>query len=170
MVENLLDERLTVCDWQVFSCIQRLFEVVTELVNKFESSIKYLAIMDNIFNPSYRRDYLAGYSSAFNPHLEYNRALFSEAYNSGFNLGRLEYEDMNGYIRNGIPLRILTRRILEEFMLAGILGMGVDTRGYNAYQIEIIDRWYQSGIEKYEPDFGFYLQDVLEERGIEMSE
>ena len=126
--------------------------------------------MENIFNPIYRRDYLAGYSSAFNPHLEYNQDLFSEAYNSGFNLGRLEYENMNGHITDGIPLRILTRKTLEEFMLAGILGMRVDFQGFNSYQIEIINRWYQSGIEKYEPDFGFYLQDVLEENGIEIAD
>ncbi|RZJ34490.1 MAG: hypothetical protein EOO18_08420, partial [Chryseobacterium sp.] len=118
--------------------------------------------MENIFNPRYRREYLAGYSSAFNPHLDYNRDLYSEAYNSGFNLGRLEYEDMNGNIVNGIPLRILTRKILEEFMLAGILGMRVEFQGYNNHQIDIVNRWYQSGIEKYEPDYGFYLQDILE--------
>lgn len=124
--------------------------------------------MDNIYSPSYRSEYLKGYSSAFNPYMNYDSALHSDAFNSGFNLGRLEYEDMNGLIIKGIPLRILTRKTLEEFMLAGILGMQIDFEGYTPYQIEIISRWYESGIEKYEPVFGDYLQDILEERGIEM--
>jgi hypothetical protein len=125
--------------------------------------------MDNIYSPIYRRDYLAGYYSAFNPYIQHREEMHNAAYNSGFSIGRSEFEDMNGRLSQGIPLRILTRKTLEEFMLAGILGMAVDFSGYNAYQIEIINRWYQSGIEKYEPQFAEYLHDVLDDCGIEMS-
>jgi hypothetical protein len=57
---------------------------------------------------------------------------------------------MNGLICNGIQ-RIVTDMILEDFLIAGLLGF-IDDEGYTAHQVAMIEEWYQSGIEKYEPN------------------
>jgi hypothetical protein len=68
----------------------------------------------------------------------------------GFNAGRSEYERMNGLICNGIPQRIVTDMILEDFLIAGLLGF-IDDEGYTAHQVAMIEEWYQSGIESMNP-------------------
>ena len=55
---------------------------------------------------------------------------------------------MNGYIVDGIPERIVTIKILEDFLLAGILGLSIETEGYTIFQLNVISKWYQSGVEK----------------------
>ncbi len=124
--------------------------------------------MKNVFNPAYRQDYFDGYSCGFNPHYQLKSGSTS-GFASGFKLGRSDYEEMNGCLSQGIPLRIVTNKVLEEFLLAGMLGMSINAEGFTPYQIEIIDKWYQSGIEKYDPDQGLYLLAVLERQGIEIS-
>lgn len=123
--------------------------------------------MKNIFNPIYREDYLMGYSNGFNPHIDFIENA-TEAYCLGFEQGRKDYESMNGKIIHGIPKLIVTNKVLEDFLLAGMLGMDINEDGYTAYQLEVIQRWYQSGIEKYDPSQGNYLIDILEEKGIEL--
>lgn len=124
--------------------------------------------MENIFNPVYRQEYCEGYASGLNPHQHANNSHNSNAYDSGFNYGRQDYERMNGYIANGIPLIIVTNKILEDFLLAGMLGMKIDDEGYTSYQIDVIQKWYQSGIEKYNPNESLYLMAILEGNGIEI--
>lgn len=124
-------------------------------------------IMKNIFNPIYRQDYLEGYSNGLNP---YSKAKNSNtAFNDGFNSGRLDYESINGSIINGIPKKIINEKILEEFLMAGLLGINIDTEGYTHFQISVLVKWYQSGIEKYDPIQNSYLLDILEENGIDIS-
>jgi hypothetical protein len=122
--------------------------------------------MRKVFNPAYRKDYFEGYSRGFDPYLQVEQKELSEAFSYGFNLGRLDYEQMNGSIINGIPQLIVTNKILEEFLLAGLLGMAIDSEGYTDYQIDVINKWYQSGIEKYDPDSSDYLLLILLKRGI----
>jgi hypothetical protein len=124
--------------------------------------------MKNIFNPIYRQDYLEGYSFGINPHSEEKNNTLNSAFNDGFNSGRLDYESINGSLTNGIPKRIVTEKILEEFLLAGLLGINIDTEGYTHFQISTLLTWYQSGIEKYDPEQNSYLLDILEEKGIEV--
>lgn len=124
--------------------------------------------MKDIFNPIYRQDYLEGYSNGLNPFTKIN-AKKNKAFNDGFNSGRFEYESTNGCIAGGIPKRIITEKILEEFLLAGLLGLKVDTDGYIPYQIDVLLKWYQSGIEKYDPNHNLYLISILEENGIEIN-
>lgn len=124
--------------------------------------------MKNIFNPIYRQDYLEGYSNGQNPYSEANNESLNSAFNEGFNSGRTDYESKNGSIHNGIPKKIITEKILEEFLMAGLLGINIDTEGYNHFQISVLVNWYQSGIEKYDPKHNIYLLDVLEENGIEI--
>jgi len=123
--------------------------------------------MNNIFNPVYRKDYLKGYKNGVNPYL---KALENqnEAYNIGFDQGRLDYERMNGKIIHGIPKLIVTNKVLEDFLLAGMLGISINEDGYTAYQIDVISKWYQSGVEKYDPNQSIYLLGILEDNGIEI--
>lgn len=123
--------------------------------------------MNNIFNPIYRQDYLQGYSNGLNPYINLLENQ-NEAYVYGFNQGRLEYERMNGKIIHGIPKLIVTNKVLEDFLLAGMLGISISDDGYNAFQIDVISKWYQSGIEKYNPTQSSYILGILEENGIEI--
>jgi len=123
--------------------------------------------MNNIFNPIYRQDYLKGYSNGQNPYLDIQQNQ-NEAYIYGFNQGRLDYERMNGKIIHGIPKLIVTNKVLEDFLLAGMLGISINEDGYTAFQIDVISKWYQSGIEKYNPSQSSYLLGILEENGIEI--
>jgi hypothetical protein len=123
--------------------------------------------MNNIFNPVYRQDYLKGYSNGQNPYLEILENQ-KEAYIYGFNQGRLDYERMNGKVIHGIPKLIVTNKVLEDFLLAGMLGISINDDDYTAFQIDVISKWYQSGIEKYNPNQSSYLLGLLEENGIEI--
>lgn len=124
--------------------------------------------MENIFSPIYRQEYLIGYSNGLNPFSEVNLKEDNKAYNDGFNSGRFDYESINGCVELGIPNRIITKKILEEFLLAGLLGLETDIEGYTPYQLNVLVKWYQSGIEKYDPNQSLYLFDILEENGIQI--
>ena len=125
--------------------------------------------MKNIFNPIYRQDYLEGYSIGQNPYSKIKSDTPNSAFNEGFDSGRFDYENLNGSVLNGIPKKIINEKILEEFLLAGLLGINIDTEGYTHFQISILLKWYQSGIEKYDPKQNTYLLDILEENGIEIT-
>jgi hypothetical protein len=87
----------------------------------------------------------------------------NDAFIIGFNAGRSEYERMNGLICNGIPQRIVTDMILEDFLIAGLLGLPIDDEGY-AHQVAMIEEWYQSGIEKYEPNHSNTFELLVESK------
>ncbi len=123
--------------------------------------------MKNIFSPVYRQDYLKGYSNGLNPYLKMDENQ-NEAYVFGFSQGRLDYERMNGKVDHGIPKLIVTNKVLEDFLLAGMLGISINDDDYTAFQIEVISKWYQSGIEKYNPSESSYLLGILEENGIDI--
>ena len=123
--------------------------------------------MKNIFSPVYRQDYLKGYSNGLNPYLKMDENQ-NEAYAFGFSQGRLDYERMNGKVDHGIPKLIVTNKVLEDFLLAGMLGISINDDDYTAFQIEVISKWYQSGIEKYNPSESSYLLGILEENGIDI--
>ena len=123
----------------------------------------------NIFSLSYRQDYFDGYSNGQNPFLLINKKKSSLAYISGFNSGRMDYEEMNGQISKGIPKRMVTIKVLEEFLLSGLLGLDIEEIGdYTPFQLNVISKWYQSGIEKYDPSSSTYLFEILEENGIQV--
>jgi hypothetical protein len=123
--------------------------------------------MNNIFNPIYRQDYLQGYSNGLNPYLTVD-IKENEAFVYGFNQGRQDYERMNGKVVHGIPKLIVTNKVLEDFLLAGMLGISINDDDYTAFQIDVISKWYQSGIEKYNPNQSSYLLGILEDNGIEI--
>lgn len=125
--------------------------------------------MKNIFNPIYRKDYLEGYTTGLNPYSEVKNNTLNSAFNEGFDSGRLDYERINGSVISGIPKKIITEKNLEEFLMAGLLGINIDTEGYTHFQISLLLKWYQSGIEKYNPKQNTYLLDILEENGIEIN-
>ncbi|TBX70119.1 hypothetical protein EZL74_05075 [Flavobacterium silvisoli] len=123
--------------------------------------------MKNIFNPVYRQDYLDGYASGLNPYINIVGDA-NEAFAFGFEQGRQEYERLNGKIAHGIPKLIVTNKVLDDFLLAGMLGMDIDADDYTAFQIDVIQKWYQSGVEKYNPNQSSYLLGILEENGIDI--
>jgi hypothetical protein len=125
--------------------------------------------MKEIFTIAYKQAYLNGYSKGLNPRQQFERIVSNEAFVIGFNSGRSDYERMNGCISNGIPHRIVTDEILEDYLLAGLLGLTVEMSGYTYYQINLIEQWYQSGIEKYNPDQNNCLFEILEKNGILLS-
>ncbi|MFV5696127.1 hypothetical protein ACM55G_11900 [Flavobacterium sp. LB3P122] len=122
--------------------------------------------MKKIFSPAYREDYLKGYSMGLNPFQQFNAGKKNDAFIAGFSSGRLDYERMNGYVSEGIPQRIVTDKILEDFLIAGLLGLPIDDDGYTSHQIDMIEKWYQSGIEKYDPNQSIILFELLEKNGI----
>jgi hypothetical protein len=122
-----------------------------------------------IFSPVYRQDYFEGYSTGLNPFLQVNSKNKNEAFIAGFNSARLDYERMNGLISDGIPERIVTNKVLEDFLIAGLIGLSVDTVGYTSYQISVIMKWYQSGVEKYDLKQNAILSEILENNGIEFN-
>lgn len=124
--------------------------------------------MENIYNPIYREDYKKGYAAGFDPHSILDFYDHTEGFISGYNFGRMDYEAMNGYIIAGIPQRIVTKKVLEDFLLAGMLGFDIDSDGYTTFQLDVIEIWYKSGIEKYDPKQGEYLSAILESNGIEI--
>ena len=76
---------------------------------------------------------------------------------------------MNGQISKGIPKRFVTIKVLEEFLLSGLLGLDIEEIGdYTTYQLNVISKWYQSGIEKYDQSHSTYLFEVLEDKGIQV--
>jgi hypothetical protein len=123
--------------------------------------------MKNIFDPVYRQDYFEGYSCGLNPYMK-ELEKQSEAFSFGFKQARDEYEKLNGKISYGIPQLIVTNKVLEDFLLAGMLGMSISSDGYNGYQIDIIQKWYLSGVEKYDVNQSIYLLAILEQTGIEI--
>ena len=124
----------------------------------------------DIFNPSYRKDYLDGYSNGQNPLFQIDSERSNIAYISGFNSGRMDYEEMNGQIAKGIPQSIVTVKILEEFLLAGLLGLSLeDLDNYTSYQLNIIAKWYQSGVEKFDSNHSIYLFEILKNIGIQVA-
>lgn len=125
--------------------------------------------MKNIYSTAYKQDYLNGYSVGLNPFMELNLGKNNQAFISGFNSGRSDYERMNGYVVNGIPQRIVTNKVLEDFLLSGLVGLSVDTDGYTLGQISIIEEWYQSGVEQYDPSESNYLFKILEKNGISIN-
>ncbi|WP_269240036.1 hypothetical protein [Flavobacterium limnophilum] len=122
----------------------------------------------NIFNSVYRQEYFEGYAKGINPFPQANYHKDSAAFNSGFKSGRMDYEEMNGRIKEGIPQRIVNNKVLEDFLLSGLLGLTIDTDGYTPYQLDVIEKWYQSGVEKYEPNHSIYLFEILEENEIQL--
>lgn len=123
----------------------------------------------NIFSPVYKKDYMKGFSEGLNPHAQLIGNEASKAFTLGFQDGRMEYESMNGYIKDGIPLHIVTTKILEDFLLAGLLGLYIDYEGYTPYQLYVLEKWYLSGIEKYDPDQSGYLIELLRKKGIDIN-
>lgn len=123
----------------------------------------------NIYSPVYRQNYFEGYSNGLNPFKKVNCKKNNVAFTSGFDSGRMKYEEMNGTIKEGIPQHIVNNKVLEDFLLAGLLGLSIDTDGYTSYQLNIISKWYQSGVEKYDPNKSTYLFGILEANGIQLS-
>jgi hypothetical protein len=125
--------------------------------------------MKKIFTIADKQHYFDGYSTGLDPLKQFKNIENNEAFVMGFNSGRSDYERMNGCISNGIPQKIVTDEILEDYLLSGVLGLPIDADGYTSHQSDLIEKWYQSGIEKYDPYQSIGLFEILEKNGILMS-
>lgn len=125
--------------------------------------------MKRIFSTAYTQDYAEGYRIGLNPFQQFNSTEYNDAFSTGFNSGRTDYERMNGFISDGIPQRIVSDKVLEDFLVTGLLGLPIDADGYTSYQTNLIEKWYQSGIEKYDPNQNVNLLDILEKNGIQIN-
>ena len=130
--------------------------------------------MENLYNSTFRKQYMNGYIFGQNPIFldfedltnvapQYN----NEAFLAGFKSGRKKYERINGRLEDGIPNKILTDKILEDFLIAGELGMPMDAVGYNSLQISYITKYYRNGCQYYNSDNDICLYSMLCEFGIE---
>ena len=122
--------------------------------------------MNNIFNPIYRKEFMDGYTSGNNPFSKLETSKKEEGFIVGFNKGRSDYEYLNGRVEHGIPNKVLTIKILEDYLLAGMLGMKIDFDEYSEYQLQIIHKWYMSGVEKFDENHYNNLGYVLSQKGI----
>ena len=122
----------------------------------------------NIYSATYRHDYFEGYSSGMNPSFDVNSYKKEGAFYFGFLSGRMDYEDMNGAIKEGIPQYIVSIKILEDFLLSGLLGLNIDIEGFTNFQIDVIRKWYLSGVEKYVPNESIYLDRILKANDINL--
>lgn len=119
-----------------------------------------------VLYPAYREDFVKGYTSGLDPHITFSKKGYSRAFHEGFETGRHEYEALNGLVCAGVPSRIVTRKTLDDFLLAGMLGLEIDAEGYTTFQLDVIEVWYRNGIEQHNPEQSEYLQMVLELAGI----
>lgn len=165
-----IDKRQEACNLKSIFSFKRFLDIKLKIVNKFETKFETKSNMNtkNIFNPVYRQDYFEGYAKGINPFPQTNCNKDNVAFNAGFNSGRMDYEEMNGRIKDGIPQRIVNNKVLEDFLLSGLLGLSIDTDGYTPYQLDVIEKWYLSGVEKYDPNHSIYLFEILEEKGIQL--
>lgn len=122
--------------------------------------------MKQTYSTTYLKEYYEGYLMGVNPFTSYQSVQTNEAIFAGFQSGRSDYERMNGSLSAGIPQRIVTDKVLEDFLLAGLLGMPIDVDDFTPHQINTIALWYQSGVEKYEPSQHDILYNLLAEVGI----
>ncbi|MBF0694750.1 MAG: hypothetical protein IR153_06810 [Flavobacterium sp.] len=133
--------------------------------------------MENIFNSKFRKQYLNGYVFGQNPIFLDFEDLTSvapqfnnEAFLAGFKSGRRKYERINGLLENGIPENILTDKDLDEYLLAGELGMPLEAEGYTELQMSYIIKYYRSGSKNYNSDRDIALYSFLSDFGIEYSQ
>ncbi len=130
--------------------------------------------MADIFNPSYKKQYIQGYTFGLLPvfhdcedMLKIAPHFQNEAFISGFYEGRHEYEKLNGRICDGVPEKIITEKILADFFLEGKLGMPCDLEGYTNHQAAIIRQYYDSGASYFVSGFDLRLNALLIENNIE---
>jgi hypothetical protein len=124
--------------------------------------------MKELDNSTDCQDYFEGYKAGLNPFLAFKKKR-KKAFLTGFKSGRSDYESRNGLVSCGIPKRIVTEKTLEDFLIAGMYGFEVDAEGYTAFQMNVILKWYKSGVEKYDPIQYINLTALLDENEIEMS-
>jgi hypothetical protein len=124
--------------------------------------------MKELYNSTYCKDYVEGYKSGLNPFLTLNKKQ-KKAFATGFKSGRSDYENRNGLVSCGIPKRIVTEKTLEDFLIAGMYGFEIEAEGFTTFQMNMILKWYNSGVEKYDPTQYTSLLALLDENEIEMS-
>jgi hypothetical protein len=58
---------------------------------------------------------------------------------------------------------------LEDFLISGLLGLNIDIGCFSSCQLKVLVKWYQSSTEKYEPNQGNDLVEILEMNGINLN-
>lgn len=126
-------------------------------------------LSDKTFNEAYAKGYQWGLSPAFKSIEEIEDFIsldYNDAFISGFDSGRQEYEKYNGPIADGIPHRILTQKILSDYMQIGRIGMPLDMKDFNPEQKARIRKYYSVGLKHFTGDNDITLCTVLAKLGI----
>ncbi|HEX9980959.1 MAG TPA: hypothetical protein VGB50_10400 [Flavobacterium sp.] len=129
--------------------------------------------MENTYSSEYMQAFIQAYEFGLNPAFIDVEDMLSVApftntagHISGFMEGRKQYELLNGPVYNGIPRNILTEKILEQYMIDGIIGLSFDELGYTRHQLQHISRYYEAGKSKRNYKYSFILEHSLNQMGI----
>jgi hypothetical protein len=98
-------------------------------------------------------------------YIEDNAALLK-----GFDNGRIQYIKLNGPLASGIPAKIVTKALLEEYKLHGAIGMRVCVKGYTKLQAMHLCRSYSKGRNDNDPANDIALCMLLKSAGIAISQ
>jgi hypothetical protein len=113
--------------------------------------------MEQHLNHVYKKQYLRGYAFGMNPafhECEDPRrivpAVHDDAFLTGFQKGRDNYERWNGLLCDGIPDLVINDKVLSRYFTDGALGYPFEVSGYTVYQQHVIFQSYQAGMAEYD--------------------
>lgn len=113
--------------------------------------------MEHLFQQEFQKSYDQGYAFGLNPIFATCENLDkiapnqrNEAFISGFQIGRAEYEELNGSVEDGIPEVILTEQILLGFRIDAQLGIPLQAENFNLKQMAFIKEHYEIGAKRYD--------------------
>jgi len=131
--------------------------------------------MENLFNPTYRKHYSKGYVFGQNPVFsefedisQVAPGFNNDAFKSGFESGRTQYERMNGKLSEGIPTMIITDKLLEEFKFLAQIGMTLEIEGFTLRQLHFINQSRLIGESELNPNQIICLFQLLALNGISL--
>ena len=129
--------------------------------------------MENLYDPKYLKRYKQGYCFGLNPVFSdfedisrLSTRFNTQGFRDGFACGRMEYEALNGSLENGIPAKILSQTVLDDFLLLGMTGMAPEMSGYTQTQKRHILKSYERGLRQHNPDHDIILFSLLDESGV----
>jgi hypothetical protein len=119
----------------------------------------------------FRKDYEKGFLLGQDPtqkrtdYIQDNAVLLN-----GFDNGRILYIKSNGSLEFGLPEKIVTKMLLEEYELLGSIGMPICVKGYTALQATLLRRSYFKGRNHHDPTGDIALCMLLQSTGIAISQ
>ena len=129
--------------------------------------------MEHLFQEEFQKSYDQGYTFGLNPIFANCEDLGkiapnqrNEAFVRGFEIGRDEYEQLNGKVCDGIPAVILTEKILLGYRIDAQLGIPLEALNFTPNQMMVIRKHYACGAKRYDWLQHLCLYRVLEQNRI----